>query len=119
MSRTPIEDRIRRLRRTNGYSVARLGKMHGVRQEEVRRILSENRDPLTLKVDRKYAACIARGGHRLSERTITRDWFGEDREFRICRSCSVPISLKRATGWLGNIADQKKARWHDGKGKAA
>lgn len=114
MSRTPIEDRIRRLRRTNGYSVARLGKMHGIRQDEIRRILNEDRDPLSQQIDRKYAACMARGGHRLSERTIVRDWFGEDREFRICASCTVPISNKRATGWLGNIVDVK-SRWHDGK----
>ena len=73
-----------------------------------------DRHPLNDRVDRKYAACIARGGHRLSDRTITRDWFGEDREFRICASCSVPISAKRATGWLGNIVDNK-SRWHDGK----
>ena len=64
---------------------------------------------LNREVDRKYAACIAAGGHRLSDRVITRDFYGESFDMVVCAACEVPIRKGAARGWLGKILDYEDA----------
>ena len=68
-----------------------------------------HRSDLNREVDRKYAACIAAGGHRLSDETVVRDFYGEPFLMTVCAACGVPQRKGAARGWLGKILDWEAA----------
>ena len=100
-SLTPeIEQRIRRLRKQNGYSVQGIAQRLNVSRKAVSGALRSDLTPLNIRTTRKYLRCQENGGCVPSKVYVVRHFQMGYLAIPECRRCKVPIrSRSRGMNW--------------------
>ena len=100
-----IENRIRRLRKQNGYSVVSIAQRLNVSRKAVSAALRGDLSPLNIRTTRKHLRCQENGGCVPSKVMVVRPFQMGHQTIPECKRCKVPIR-SRGKGMHWNYFDE-------------